>query len=76
LDKEYFWSEELMKVNEQFLFGCASGMFRGDFAGRGKRKGIIERHAYSIMKCKEVDGNRFCLIRNPWGEKEWNGPWS
>jgi hypothetical protein len=76
LDKEYFWRNELMKVNEQFLFGCASGIFGGEFSGRGDRKGVVERHAYSIMKCKEVDGKRFCLLRNPWGEKEWNGAWS
>lgn len=31
LDKEHFWTEELMKVNQDFLFGCSTGVW-----GRGK----------------------------------------
>lgn len=27
LDKDKFWSEEIMKVNEKFLFSCATGTF-------------------------------------------------
>jgi hypothetical protein len=73
LDKDYFWKEELLKVNKDFLFGCAAGIFWGPW---GERKGIIEGHAYSIMKAVEVDGKRLCLLRNPWGTYEWNGPWS
>ncbi|KAH6682865.1 hypothetical protein B0J14DRAFT_133381 [Halenospora varia] len=72
LDKEYFWNEELIKVNKDFLFGCSSSLFWG----RGYRKGIYEGHAYSIMKCVEIDGKRLCLLRNPWGEGEWTGAWS
>lgn len=72
LDKEYFWKEELMKVNKEFLFGCAAGIFWG----RGNRKGIYEGHAYSILKAVEMDGQRLVLVRNPWGEGEWHGPWS
>ncbi|CAG8953395.1 hypothetical protein HYFRA_00010143 [Hymenoscyphus fraxineus] len=73
LDKEYFWKEELMKVNQDFLFGCSSSIFRGL---HGKRRGVFEGHAYSIMKCVEIEGKRFCLVRNPWGKGEWTGPWS
>ena len=72
LDKEHFWKEELSKVNDEYLFGCASGIFWG----RGTRKGIYEGHAYSIMRAVEIDGQRLCLLRNPWGEGEWTGPWS
>ncbi|KAG9228919.1 hypothetical protein BJ875DRAFT_363172, partial [Amylocarpus encephaloides] len=77
LDKDYFWTEELMKVNQSFLFGCASFMFLGGRSySRGARKGVLEGHAYSIMKCKEIDGKRLCLLRNTWGKGEWTGPWS
>jgi hypothetical protein len=72
LDKEYFWKEELLKVNKDFLFGCAAGIFYG----RGNRKGIYEGHAYSILRAVEIDGQRLLLLRNPWGEGEWTGPWS
>jgi hypothetical protein len=73
LDKEYFWKEELLKVNKDFLFGCAAGIFWSPW---GYRKGIYEGHAYSIMRAVEMDGQRLCLLRNPWGEGEWTGPWS
>ncbi|KAM3074584.1 hypothetical protein ACMFMG_008013 [Clarireedia jacksonii] len=72
LDKEYFWKEELLKVNKDFLFGCAAGIFWG----RGYRKGIYEGHAYSILRAVEIDGQRLVLLRNPWGEGEWKGAWS
>ncbi|KAI1136249.1 cysteine proteinase [Hypoxylon sp. FL0543] len=73
LDKEYFWKEELMKVNDEFLFGCSTGMWG---VGWGERKGIVELHAYSIMKAVDIDGHRLLLLKNPWGKGEWKGAWS
>ncbi|KAI1432678.1 cysteine proteinase [Xylaria sp. CBS 124048] len=73
LDQEYFWREELMKVNEDFLFGCWTGVWG---QGWGDRKGIVEGHAYSVMRAVEVDGHRLVLLKNPWGMTEWKGPWS
>ncbi|GJC85255.1 calpain-8 [Colletotrichum liriopes] len=73
LDKEYFWNEKLLKVNQDWLLGCSTG-----FASRGwgERKGIIEMHAYSVMKAVEMDGQRLVLLKNPWGKGEWKGAWS
>ncbi|KAI1455609.1 cysteine proteinase [Annulohypoxylon moriforme] len=73
LDKEYFWKEELMKVNDEFLFGCSTGMWG---VGWGERKGIVELHAYSIMKAVDIDGQRLVLLKNPWGKGEWKGAWA
>ncbi|KAI1655507.1 cysteine proteinase [Daldinia decipiens] len=73
LDREYFWKEELMKVNDEFLFGCSTGMWGACW---GERKGIYELHAYSIMKAVDIDGQRLVLLKNPWGKGEWTGPWS
>ncbi|KFY16769.1 hypothetical protein V492_01108 [Pseudogymnoascus sp. VKM F-4246] len=72
LDKDAFWTNELLRVNEEFLFGCSSCLF----AGWGERKGIIEGHAYSIMRAVEMDGERLLLLKNPWGKGEWTGPWA
>eukprot|EP01022_Parablepharisma_sp_SALTPOND_P026586 TRINITY_DN64445_c0_g1_i1.p1 TRINITY_DN64445_c0_g1~~TRINITY_DN64445_c0_g1_i1.p1 ORF type:complete len:1204 (-),score=5.94 TRINITY_DN64445_c0_g1_i1:53-3520(-) len=42
--------------------------------------GLIKNHAYSLIGVKEVSYNgypiRLVQLRNPWGEKEWNGEWS
>jgi hypothetical protein len=81
LDKEKFWTEDLMNVNTQFLFGCATGLYSHwlypsfyDFPR--ERSGIHEAHAYSIMDAREINGERLLRLRNPWGMKEWTGPWS
>ena len=38
--------------------------------------GIVEKHAYAILRAVEMDGERLVLVRNPWGEKGWKGAWS
>lgn len=59
LDKDRFWTDELMNVNIAFLFGLAQ------MGGRyGERSGIIEKHAYSIMEAKELDNFRLLKIRS------------
>ncbi|KAJ5168766.1 uncharacterized protein N7482_004360 [Penicillium canariense] len=78
LDKNRFWTEELMKVNEEFLFGCGTGLFSNWLDVRSPprdRKGISENHSYSIMEAREVKGKRLLRLRNPWGKKEWHGAW-
>ncbi|KAL8967286.1 MAG: hypothetical protein Q9197_005509 [Variospora fuerteventurae] len=74
-DRDEFWTNQLMKVNIQFLFGMTQ------MGGRhGERKGIVEKHAYSIIQATELTEGpkvfRLVKIRNPWGTKEWEGPWS
>ena len=46
-----------------------------------KSVGLVDAHAYSIIKATLLDlGNgkseRLIQIRNPWGKKEWQGDWS
>ncbi|KAL9004653.1 MAG: hypothetical protein Q9188_002544 [Gyalolechia gomerana] len=81
LDTDKFWSNEVMKVNDEFLFGCSTGRFdkwQGSSSGDepGARKGLLRMHAYSIQEAKEIKGERLLRIRNPWGDTEWQGPWS
>ncbi|KAF5372175.1 hypothetical protein D9758_005084 [Tetrapyrgos nigripes] len=78
LDVDRFWNEELVKANQDRLFGCAyqtlSGARSGDWSS--KIMGLIGNHAYSVLRAVEVKGKRFVVVRNPWGESEWTGPWS
>lgn len=65
LDTEKFWSDEIMKVNDEFLFGCATGVF-DNWQGTSddtERKGIKPMHAYSIMEAREVKGKKLLRVR-------------
>ena len=68
LDKEKFWTDEIMKVNQDFLFGCSTGTFdswQGSYSGDDDtaRGGIFRLHAYSIMEAREVKGERLLRVR-------------
>ena len=46
-----------------------------------KNVGLVDAHAYSLIKVYEEDQGkghklRLIQIRNPWGFKEWTGDWS
>ena len=51
----------------------------------GEKTGIIGGHAYGLMDAFEIadehatnarGNHRLMRVRNPWGQKEWNGKWS
>ncbi|KAL0764066.1 hypothetical protein CaCOL14_013393 [Colletotrichum acutatum] len=77
LDLEGFWENELAKVNEEFLFGCSTGLLD---RGYGERNGISEGHAYVVMEARTLKcGERLIKLRNPWGKIRkgvWEGAWS
>lgn len=58
---------------------------KGDFGHRHTvismgNTGLVSSHEYSLLSAHEVYVNgetlRLVRLRNPWGEKEWNGDWS
>jgi hypothetical protein len=40
--------------------------------------GLVEKHAYTLLRVVECRGFRLLELRNPWGTKKgrWNGDWS
>jgi len=38
--------------------------------------GILQGHAYSVLRLKQIQGRRLVQFRNPWGSFEWKGDWS
>ncbi|KAF5382243.1 hypothetical protein D9757_008962 [Collybiopsis confluens] len=78
LDPDRFWKEELLKANQDRLFGCAYQSLDGTRSGNynANINGLVGNHAYSVLRAVEVKGKRFVVVRNPWGETEWTGPWS
>lgn len=77
LDFDGFWEHDLSRVNEEFLFGCSTGLLDG---GYGERNGIREGHAYVVMDARTLkSGERLVKLRNPWGKLKkgiWDGAWS
>jgi hypothetical protein len=77
-DTDKFWTEELLKANKDRLFGCYFSGLDSARSGDAQAKifGLIGNHQYSVLRAVEAKGKRFVVIRNPWGESEWTGPWS
>ncbi|TEB33837.1 cysteine proteinase [Coprinellus micaceus] len=79
LDTDRFWKEELSRVNNDRLFACS---FNGVDAPEDAPwqtptvQGLVGRHAYAVLRAHEVNSRRFVVLRNPWGQSEWNGAWS
>jgi hypothetical protein len=61
LDLDAFWDDEMSRVNEEFLFGCSTGLLDG---GYGERNGISEGHAYVVMEARTLkEGQRLVKLR-------------
>lgn len=61
LDTDAFWENEVSKVNQEFLFGCTTGVLE---CGYGDRDGILESHAYVIVEARTLkNGTRLCKLR-------------
>jgi hypothetical protein len=71
LSKDRFWNESILKVNEEFLIGC--GTTNWDDPLKEGRDGIQGGHAYSVLRAVNYGKERLMLLKNPWGEQEWNG---
>lgn len=67
-------------VERGSLLGCAIRISNIQQRENITFKNLVKGHAYSVTSAKQVNyqGQRVSLIRirNPWGETEWNGPWS
>ncbi|KAF5316591.1 hypothetical protein D9619_006614 [Psilocybe cf. subviscida] len=77
LDHDKFWQQELVKVNQDRLFGCWFDSPDGYRSGKytGKVEGLFGHMSYSVVRAVEVKGKRFVVMRDPSGTVKWNGRW-
>ncbi|KAF9038031.1 hypothetical protein BJ165DRAFT_1353039 [Panaeolus papilionaceus] len=78
LDVDRFWSEELMHVTSDRIFGCSFPSLDSTRSGvtGATVQGLFSNHAYSVLRAVEIDGKRFVICRNLWGQSVWTGRWS
>eukprot|EP00670_Eutreptiella_braarudii_P008262 CAMPEP_0174306358 /NCGR_PEP_ID=MMETSP0810-20121108/396_1 /TAXON_ID=73025 ORGANISM="Eutreptiella gymnastica-like, Strain CCMP1594" /NCGR_SAMPLE_ID=MMETSP0810 /ASSEMBLY_ACC=CAM_ASM_000659 /LENGTH=327 /DNA_ID=CAMNT_0015413043 /DNA_START=277 /DNA_END=1261 /DNA_ORIENTATION=- len=65
----------LLEYNVSEACLAASSTAGKDTATNAKG-GIVQGHAYSILKLKAIGDIRLIKLRNPWGGFEWGGNWS
>ncbi|XP_039662014.1 calpain-2 catalytic subunit-like [Perca fluviatilis] len=62
------------------LLGCSIKTTSTDEKETRTALNLFKGHAYSVIRAVEVDIQgkpvQLVRIRNPWGNKEWTGPWS
>uniref|UniRef100_A0A673GAH0 Calpain-9-like n=1 Tax=Sinocyclocheilus rhinocerous TaxID=307959 RepID=A0A673GAH0_9TELE len=70
-------------VERGSMLGCSIDITSSAESEAQTTTGLVKGHAYSITGVEEVTtvnyrGSKVQLIRvrNPWGQVEWNGPWS
>ncbi|CAG2241295.1 unnamed protein product [Mytilus edulis] len=64
-------------VYETNIAGAHSATDPNEMWGKNDGKcGLVGGHAYSMNGAFVVGGAKLLRIRNPWGNGEWNGPWS
>ena len=73
--KEKLWKKLKKEKNKNYVI-CAGTRRLGIF----ENVGLISNHAYTIINIYEIKNEnqilRLVKLRNPWGEKEFNGDWS
>jgi hypothetical protein len=62
------WKYIIRDLNKKYVLVCTAKEQNVD-------ETIVANHAYSILSAHEVEETRLLRIRNPWGYKEWDGPW-
>lgn len=72
--------DRLMKYQKQGAVMSASIHLYNNFNNVTKKeinqKNLVLNHSYSLLKARKCGNKCFILLKNPWGKKEWNGPWS
>ncbi|WKY09591.1 hypothetical protein Q1695_002168 [Nippostrongylus brasiliensis] len=76
-DADVRWARILSAKEAGFIMGCSCGAGKRNVNSNVfQRKGLLTRHAYSVLDVIQEGEHRLLRLRNPWGSFVWNGKWS
>lgn len=67
-----FWDTLKSNIRESFLMGCAKHA-DGAAGEKPTPHGLVQNHAYGVLRCEEDKEIKLVCLRNPWGQFEWKG---
>eukprot|EP00747_Dinoflagellata_sp_TGD_P202271 gnl/TRDRNA2_/TRDRNA2_75769_c1_seq1.p1 gnl/TRDRNA2_/TRDRNA2_75769_c1~~gnl/TRDRNA2_/TRDRNA2_75769_c1_seq1.p1 ORF type:complete len:445 (+),score=72.42 gnl/TRDRNA2_/TRDRNA2_75769_c1_seq1:24-1337(+) len=74
LSTQALW--EVLKKADAANYLMSASIHAGHEREHKREDGLVEGHAYSLISAVDEDSFRLVKLRNPWGQQEWNGPWS
>jgi len=69
-------SEESLYSKLQTMLEHHEAVVAGTYSGPHNvyaKDHLVTSHAYTILGVKEEDDQKYVVLRNPWGNTEWNG---
>lgn len=76
MNQNQLWNTLLEFYNSGEYFMGVSMFGKGSDNTEDNFIGLIQKHAYGIVKLVEYNGNKLINLRNPWGKFEFKGEWS
>ncbi len=76
IDLDLVWARLISMKDYGYSMGASCGRTDIKDDSTFAKKGLLPRHAYSVLNVKEVHGHRLIQLRNPWGRYSWTGDWS
>ena len=67
LDFDMIWTRLLSMKEAGYVLAASCGRTNVDDDRIFTDRGLLPRHAYSVLNIKEVNGNQLIQLRNPWG---------
>ncbi len=67
-NQDRVWTQLVANVDAKKAVGA--GTYGDSENGRYTNSGVYANHAYSILGYEQADGERYVVLRNPWGESE------
>lgn len=74
-DADELWERLTSYHAKGYLLGCADPGAHHP-ADAASADGILKNHAYGIVDVRDSHGNLLIRLRNPWGVKDWAGPFA